>query len=146
MVIFIGNRPHESINIIVQKTQVHISNLKKNFKDEGRLLQIDPKYLSHLNLTQDFKAHYPKSPWLMSKNDASSEPVILSAVTNGKAGEAVHFVRNTQMFLPNKTIILYDLGMSRHENQLLLQYCNSSSEPLSTNFGECAYINFKNVS
>ena len=53
-------------------------------------------------------------------------PVIVSSVKSGEAGEAIHFVRNCQMFMPNTTIVLFDLGMSEYELQLVLQYCNSS--------------------
>ena len=57
----------------------------------------------------------------------SNGPVIISSVKPGQAGEAIHFVRNTQMFMPNATIVLFDLGMSEYELQLVLQYCNTST-------------------
>ena len=67
---------------------------------------------------------WPDSPWRSARN--VSEPVILSAVQAGHAGEAVHFLRNTQLFLPNHTVILYDLGLGSHELTLVEQYCNTS--------------------
>ena len=60
-------------------------------------------------------------------------PVIVSSVKSGLAGEAIHFVRNAQIFMPNTTIVLFDLGMSEYELQLVLQYCNSSTEFIFNN-------------
>ena len=118
-----GNH-QKSLKTIVKETKVQIDNLKKNFDDEkGKLLHIENKYLKHLNLY--FPGNfYPNATWLNYGN--ASDPVLVSSVMTGQAGDAIHFVRNAQMFMPNSTIILYDLGISQHEFQLVLQYCNSS--------------------
>ena len=52
--------------------------------------------------------------------------MVLSAVQAGHAGEAVHFLRNTQLFLPSHNVILYDLGLGSHELTLVQHYCNTS--------------------
>ena len=44
---------------------------------------------------------------------------------SGQAGDAIHFVKHVQIMMPNTTIFLYDLGLSEHESQLVLPYCNS---------------------
>ena len=55
-----------------------------------------------------------------------SDPVVVSSMMSGQAGDAIHFVKHVQMMMPNSTIFLYDLGLSEHEFQLVLPYCNSS--------------------
>ena len=67
---------------------------------------------------------WPDSPWRAARN--ASAPVVLSAVQAGHAGEAVHFLRNTQLFLPSHNVILYDLGLGSHELTLVQHYCNTS--------------------
>jgi hypothetical protein len=129
-----GNR-QKSLKTIVKETRVQIETLKKNFKDEGKLLSVDDKYLKRLGLLLDGGTaadYYPDSNWRKVGN--ASEPVILSAVSSGRAGDAVHFVRNAQMFMPNTTVIIYDLGMSQHEHQLVLQYCNFTYSKLLKTF------------
>ena len=79
-------------------------------------LTSEPLTTSHL---------WPNSSWHAQYHNASV-PVLVSAVQNGHAGEAVHFLRNTNHFLPNVTVILYDLGLSSHEVELVGKYCNSS--------------------
>ncbi len=134
-----------------------VDNLKRNFEEEEPekepLEEVDDKYLAELGLATSgavvvaaaassggekpavtVKAappqFWPDSPWRKIGN--ASEPVILSAVQNGHAGEAVHFVRNAQLLLPNLTVILYDLGMGGHEVKLVEKYCNTSSCLLKT--------------
>ena len=114
-----------NIHTIVEETQIQIKNLKKNFEDP-RHLYVDEKYLELLGLTSDWSrlSLWPSSPWHRTHN--ASVPVIVTAVQNGHAGEAVHFIRNAQHFFPNLTIVLHDMGLSRHELELVEKYCNIS--------------------
>lgn len=113
----ISDHKQQSIKTIVQETQNQLDNLKKNFKDVGKLLVVDSKYMEKLMKTSidDDLA-----------NATFSSVVILTAVVNGRAGEAVHFVRNAHLFMPNLTVIIYDLGLSGHESSLVNTYCNES--------------------
>ncbi len=113
-----------------------VDNIKRNFEPEGSeekkepLGDVDEKYLDELGLGKAPISLWPNSSWHLANN--ASEPVVLSAVQNGRAGEAVNFVRNSQLVLPETTIILYNLGIGGHELKLVESYCNSSNCILKT--------------
>ena len=69
--------------------------------------------------------YWPSSPWHVTGN--ASEPVVVTAVVSGRSGDAVHFIRNTKMFLPNATVIMYDMGLNSHERDYVIKYCNYPS-------------------
>ena len=56
----------------------------------------------------------------------ASEPVVVSSVNAGQAGGAVHFLRNVMLFLPRHTVVLYDMGLSAYELDLVRSYCNAT--------------------
>ena len=131
-----ANGPQRArIHSLVTETQQQISqqikhNFNNNEEDEKEnLLAVDAKYLELLGLDGGDEGArrqplWPHAPWAAAKN--ASAPVVLSAVRNGRAGEAVNFLRNAQLFLPSVTVVLYDLGLSSHEEQLVAKYCNTS--------------------
>ena len=48
--------------------------------------------------------------------DRRREPeAVVTAVKRGDAGQAVHFVRNVLVFMPEANIVLHDLGLSYYE-------------------------------
>lgn len=117
VLISMNRTPKSGIDSFVVETQNQLHNLKKNFEPEKSILSVSDDYLEPLGLLAS------QEPNVSLK---ACEPVIVSAVTNGREGEAVNFVRNTQYILPNLTVILYDLGLTRNERDLLSHYCNSS--------------------
>ena len=123
------------VQSIVAETQNGIQTLKNHFNKKQQLLYVDNKYLIELGLEDEDEEeskdglskslkpiYWPDARW--KKN--VSEPVIVSAVLNGQSGDAVQFLRNTKLFLPSHNIILYDLGMSGHELDHVMKFCNSS--------------------
>ena len=76
-------------------------------------------------------ALWPNSVWRTSKN--GSEPVIISAVQSGHAGDAIGFLKNTKAHFPNSTIVLFNLGLSSHELHLVEQYCDDSLQDSDRN-------------
>ncbi|TRY78317.1 hypothetical protein TCAL_14377 [Tigriopus californicus] len=125
VLISMNRTPRSGIDSFVVETQNQLHNLKKNFEPEKSILSVSDDFLEPLGLLGPSEGLWPNASWRGVYNNAS-EPVIVSAVSNGREGEAVHFVRNTQFILPNLTVILYDLGLTRNGRDLLSQYCNSS--------------------
>ncbi len=120
-----------------------VDNLKQNFEDEDEedkdpLSDVDEKYLEELGLLQSSDPFlWPDSPWRRAGN--ASEPVVLSAVHGGRVGEAVHFLRNSQLLQPELKVLLYDLGLSAHETKLLETYCNDSTSCILRKFDGSVY-------
>ena len=69
---------------------------------------------------------WPDSYWRKAGN--VSVPVIVSAVQSGHAEEAVDFLRYTKAFLPNTTIILFDLGLSSQELLIVKEECENQND------------------
>ena len=48
-------------------------------------------------------------------NRGREPEAVVTAVKRGDAGQAVHFVRNVLVFMPEANIVVHDLGLSYYE-------------------------------
>ena len=69
---------------------------------------------------------WPNSDWQQTKN--ASEPVIISTMQSGQGKNALQFLENIRFFLPNSTIILFNMGLSSQELFLLQTYCGEDGD------------------
>ncbi|CDW58419.1 DUF1647 domain containing protein [Trichuris trichiura] len=53
-----------------------------------------------------------------------NDPVFLTAADSSYFGPVKVAIRSVQEYFPNKTIIFYDLGMTKHEVKELKSFCN----------------------
>lgn len=129
LIAFGSQRP--SIQTIVSETHKQLNNLK-NFKEnlenaESMRLVADEKYLNLLGFTESPRL-YPSEIW---KN--TSLPIVVTYVLGGQEQQGIGFIRNIAHFLPNHTILVYNLGLGSYGLQTILGHCNSS---------RCTVINF----
>lgn len=88
--------------------------LQDNLKvAEEKRLAADDKYLNLLGFVTTPRL-YPISVWTNT-----SLPVIVSYLFDGDADQGVGLVRNVGHFLPNHTLLLYNLGLGRYDLQLV---------------------------
>lgn len=71
------------------------------------------KYLTALGFTTSPRL-YPKDVWTNS-----SLPIIVSYLFDGDAELGVGLARNIAHYLPNHTLVLYNLGLGRYDLQLV---------------------------
>lgn len=136
-VLMLPGRQRPAINRLVRETRHHISNLKNNLIRDSEDLhetstQLDTAYLQQLGLMGK-PVLYPDGPWLTARR--VSDPALVTAVEPGQGELAVGFVKSAVHFLPETSILVYDLGVSRYETEILLKYCNTSS---------CTIVQFDN--
>lgn len=123
-VIFGGNQ-QTSIQTIVSETHKRFNKLKQlkeniNQPDEKRLLTSE-KHLFQLGFGKNPHL-YPNSLW-----SNTSVPVVVTYVKTAEHGKhAVAFLRNVQHFLPNTTVLIYNLGLDQNDIQTILNYCENS--------------------
>jgi len=126
--LLLPRRRGASFNRIVQETQEKISHLSENLLPDAAstdLLSPSPVYLATLGLSgPGWPQLYPHGSWLISQR--TTQPTLVSAVESGQAELALGFIRSTNHFLPDTNLLLYDLGVSRYEKELLARSCNSS--------------------
>ena len=103
-------------NKIVKETQEKISHLSGNLiPDESSpdLLAPNPVYLTTLGLTgPGWPQLYPQGSWLVAER--ASQPSLVSCVEPGQAELGLGFIRSANHFLPDTSLVLYDLGVSRY--------------------------------
>jgi len=127
-VLLLPSRRGASFNKIVKETQEKISHLSDNLiSDETSpdLLAPNPIYLTTLGLSgPGWPQLYPLGSWLVA--DRASQPSLVSAVEPGQAELGLGFIRSANHFLPDTSLLLYDLGLARYEKELLQRNCNTS--------------------
>ena len=69
---------------------------------------------------------WPNSNWKKAGN--ASEPVIISAMQSGQGKEAIEFLENIRLFLPNATIVLYNMGLSSQDLVLVQKKCDEEED------------------
>jgi hypothetical protein len=112
--------------LIVEETKTQFDNLKRNFDDdEVRRLVLEEPFLDEFAL--DSRGARPKYYDDAGAGKEQEPALVVTAVNRGGAGQAVHFVRNVFLFLPNATVRIYDLGLSYYETELVTKYCNSTA-------------------
>ncbi|XP_014242261.1 uncharacterized protein LOC106662581 [Cimex lectularius] len=117
------------IQNLVSETHRQLKDNFKTIKDklEGGAennrggLYVDEKYLVLLGLAGDKQRTYPDDVW-----SNTTLPVIVSYVSPAAISQAVGLVRNIGHFLPNHTLLLYNIGLSEDQLQTMALYCNSS--------------------
>ncbi|XP_023334208.1 uncharacterized protein LOC111705776 [Eurytemora carolleeae] len=123
--ILIPARRHRSLKTLVQETQDTILNLRENIisagenLDTGRVsLQPDSQYLTQLGLVP--------SSYSSNSEENTDELLVVSGVEPGTANLVPGFVRSLAQHQPDASILIYDLGASRYEKELMNKICNSS--------------------
>jgi len=115
-------------NKIVKETQEKISHLSGNLipdKSSPNLLAPNPVYLTKLGLAgPGWPQLYPQGSWLVAER--ASQPSLVSCVEPGQAELGLGFIRSATHFLPDTSLVLYDLGVSRYERELLQRSCNTT--------------------
>ncbi|XP_077287866.1 uncharacterized protein LOC143912448 [Arctopsyche grandis] len=123
LLIIINSQRPDSLQHIVTQTHQQIRYFQENLKEaEEKHLQADEKYLNLLGLVGKTEEWHN-----------TSVPAIVSYVFDGQYVQAIGLVRNIGSKLPNHTLILYDLGLSKYSLNKVQTYCNSS---------KCMIINF----
>ncbi|KAK3918895.1 GMP reductase [Frankliniella fusca] len=123
-VIFSRNQ-QASIQTIVSETHKHLNKLKQlkenlNQPDEKRLLASE-KHLFHLGFGKNSHI-YPSSLW----TNTSVPAVVTYVKSHGHEKYAIAFLRNVQHFLPNSTVLIYNLGLNQEKIQTILNHCDNS--------------------
>lgn len=123
LILFGDQRP--AVQSILTETHKQLKNNIQTFKDnlkeaEEKRWTADEKYLFALGFNSSPRL-YPHSVWTNT-----SLPVIVSYLFDGDAELGVGLVRNIAHYLPNHTLLLYNLGLGRYDLQLILTYCNTS--------------------
>uniref|UniRef100_A0A1B6C7U8 Uncharacterized protein n=1 Tax=Clastoptera arizonana TaxID=38151 RepID=A0A1B6C7U8_9HEMI len=123
IIIFGDQRP--DIQSIVTETHKQLKNNIQTFKEnlkvaEEKKLTADDKYLNFLGFVPNPRL-YPLSVWTNT-----TLPVIVSYLCDGDIDQGIGLTRNIGHFLPNHTLLLYNLGLRRYDLQMILSYCNSS--------------------
>ncbi|RZF44896.1 hypothetical protein LSTR_LSTR004521 [Laodelphax striatellus] len=131
LLLFGDQRP--SIQSIVTETHKQLTNNLRTFKDnlkvvEEKRLEADEEYLSLLGFTQPEPRLYPGVVWTNT-----SLPVVVTYLLDGQAEHGVSLIRNIAHYLPNHTVLIYNLGLGRYQLHLLQLNCNNS---------HCIVINF----
>lgn len=91
-----------------------LSLLQDNLKEaEEKRWTADEKYLTGLGFTTSPRL-YPQAVWTNT-----SLPVVVSYLFDGDAELGVGLVRNIAHYLPNHTLLLYNLGLGRYDLQLV---------------------------
>ena len=114
-VLLLPSRRGASFNKIVKETQEKISHLSDNLisdQSSPDLLAPSPVYLTTLGLSgPGWPQLYPLGSWLVAER--ASQPSLVSAVEPGQAELGLGFIRSATHFLPDTSLLLYDLGVSR---------------------------------
>ena len=89
-------------------------------------LPCSPEDIKGKNLTNckaPWDPGYPSVPrWI---NDTKG-PVVVSFVRPRGTGNAVNLVRNVQHYLPHSTMVIFQVGLSKYDIDLLTVYCRKS--------------------
>jgi len=112
-------RRHRTLKTIVKETQEKINNIRSNLISEGLdtvSLQPDIRYLQQLGLSSTHSSGEVEDDQLL----------VVSAVHPGSTDLVAGFIRSVATHLPDATINLYDLGVSRSDKKVLYELCNSS--------------------
>lgn len=123
LILFGDQRP--AIQSLVTETHKQLKNNIQTFKDnlkvaEEKRLAADEKYLTLLGFVTSPRL-YPSSVWTNT-----SLPIVVSYLFSGQPALGVGLARNIAHFLPNHTLLLYNLGLDKYELNLVLSYCNTS--------------------
>ncbi|XP_075237095.1 uncharacterized protein LOC142333633 [Lycorma delicatula] len=114
-----------SIQSIVTETHKQLTSNIKSFKDnlkvvEEKRLEADELFLLRLGFVPEPHL-YPTSVWTNT-----SLPVIVSYLLDEQAEHGISLSKNIAHLLPNHTLLLYNLGLSKYQLQMLQLHCNSS--------------------
>ncbi|KAL1138087.1 hypothetical protein AAG570_009782 [Ranatra chinensis] len=109
-------------NLFTRQLKDNIQNIKDKFEGitNEKQLENDEKYLSLLGFGENARL-YPDDVW-----HNSSLPVVVSYVKEGDTEQGVGLARNIGHFLPNHTLLIYNVGLAKSDVQALLTHCNSS--------------------
>ncbi|GAB6019674.1 hypothetical protein CHUAL_001230 [Chamberlinius hualienensis] len=124
IIVYVLNDQQPSFQTIVSETHKQLNNLKSlkdNLKAERKELSVDEKYQNLLGFTPNPRL-YPSAFW-----HNVSLPVIVTAVEPGDGKQALSFIYSVRHHFADKTVIMYDLGLSYYESNVLTQSCNSST-------------------
>jgi len=121
-ILLLPSRRRTSLNAIVRETQEKIGRLipQQDLAPPEQELAPDPSLLTLLGLS---------GPLVPVK---ASQPCLVTGVEPGQAELGLGWVRSARHFLPDTTVQLYDLGLSKYERELLVSHCNSSTCNLHT--------------
>uniref|UniRef100_A0A1B6DNL1 Uncharacterized protein n=1 Tax=Clastoptera arizonana TaxID=38151 RepID=A0A1B6DNL1_9HEMI len=116
IIIFGDQRP--DIQSIVTETHKQLKNNIQTFKEnlkvaEEKKLTADDKYLNFLGFVPNPRL-YPLSVWTNT-----TLPVIVSYLCDGDIDQGIGLTRNIGHFLPNHTLLLYNLGLRRYDLQMV---------------------------
>lgn len=138
-IVLLPGRRRNSLNAIVKETQEKISVLggrlipQQDEEASDQELAPDPSYLTVLGLSgPGWPLLHPHGSWLVAGR--ASQPCLVTAVEPGQAELGLGFVRSARHFLPDTTVLMYDLGLSKYEKELLVKSCNSTT---------CTLLNFE---
>lgn len=113
-----------TLHSIVSETHKQLNNLKNlkdNLKATERIeLTVDEKYLQVLGFTSSPRL-YPADAW----NNATL-PVFVTTAASGQTNLALGFINSVRRHFPDRTVVVYDLGLAEYELTMIAQLCNSS--------------------
>lgn len=120
-----------TLHTIVTETHKQLNNLKDNLKaTERKELITDKKYLKALGFTANPRL-YPTSVW-----HNVTLPIVVTAVSSGDAKQAIGFVGAVRHHLPDRNMVIYDLGLGDFESSVIAQICNTSCFVKQFNFND----------
>ncbi|CAG0888109.1 unnamed protein product [Cyprideis torosa] len=129
IVVILSNSREATLEGFVYQTHKQLDSLK-NFKDNIRdafeqKFTAEQSVLESLGFVPNPRL-YPKDVW----TNITTPPIVTGAFS-GQFKVASGFIKNVHHYLPDRFIILYDLGFSTYQLDELSKSCNSSNS-LST--------------